>query len=472
MQLKECGIEKKMKVLFVSQYADPELVGGNNNVYRQAKALRHNLDVEIEILTWPENDTWSGPLPTADESARFTHMEWDYQGLNYHIVKLPRKLLKRPLGEDDWKQAVEIGCVLLRKINPSIVHLQHWRGLWWILESANRLSIPTVYTPHDWGMCCLRTILVKGEGCMCDGVVDVEKCAECIWKGRNLLGKANEFMVSSAMGEHLIEKMAHFSVIERWLSKHDAVRIGLRKRIALNYQRAKLVLTNLSAIIVPNSFAKSFYRQFGVPENRIHVEPWYYDLTVPVNTRRVDNAQIVFGYIGRISPEKGVKKIFEALSDDSLPNPIHLVIAGEIIGEYAGQLYSKFRHKVGKHSVEWMGWVPHETVNKFYEKVDVVIISSECIENGPLTLIEAFAFKRPVIIPDMPSARDFVREGQTGYFTAFTSTESLVDAIRKASLNPNILLGMKDNMPTIKSSVAYATVIKDIYKSIDRERTT
>lgn len=65
----------------------------------------------------------------------------------------------------------------------------------------------------------------------------------------------------------------------------------------------------------------------------------------------------------------------------------------------------------------------------------------------------------------MPSARAFVQEGQTGYFTAFASTESLVDAIRRASLNPNILLGMKDNMPTIKSSVAYATVIRDIYNS-------
>ena len=459
-----------MKVLFVSLYADPNLVGGNNNVYRQAKALRHTLGVDVEILTWPENDVWSGPLPSVEESAKLEPLEWGYQGLNYHVVKLPRKLLERPLGKNDWQQAVEIGCELLRKINPSIVHLQHWRGLWWILESANRLSIPTVYTPHDWGMCCLRTVLLKGEGCMCDGVVDVEKCAECIWKGRNLLGKANELVVSTVMGERLIEMMAHSSLIERWLSRHYAVRLGLRKRVALNYHRAKSALSNLSAIIVPNSFARDFYRQFGVAGNRIYVEHWYYDLTLPINTGRVDSERIVLGYIGRIHPDKRVDKIFEALSDDSLPNAINLVDAGEIKCEYARQLYSRFRRNVGKHSVEWMGWVPHHSVHQFYQKVDAVIIQSENVENGPLTLIEAFAFKLPVIIPDTPSARDLVREGQTGYFTVFASTESLVNAIRKASLNPNDLLGMKDNTPTIKSSVAYATVVRDIYKSIERER--
>lgn len=459
-----------MKILFVSQYADHDLVGGNNNVYRQANALKQTLGVDVEILTWPENDAWSGPVPLGEDSARFSHMEWDYQGLNYHIVKLPIKLLKRTLGENEWEQAVDIGCELLRKINPSIVHLQHWRGLWWILESANRLSIPTVYTPHDWGMGCLRTILVKGEGGMCDGVVEIEKCAECIWKGRNMLGKVNEFIVSSALGEHLIENMAHFSVIDRWLSKHDAVRIGLSKRVTLNYQRAKSILSNLSALIVPNTFAKGFYLQFDIPENRIFVEPWYYDLTVPVKLRQIDNTKIVFGNIGRISPEKSVHKIFEALSNDSLPFPIHLVIAGEISGEYAEQLYSKYKYKVGRHSVEWMGWVPHKVVHQFYEKVDVVIISTECIENGPLTLIEAFAFKRPVIIPDIPSARDLVQEGKTGYFTTFASTQSLIDVIKRISLNPNNLHGMKDNMPTIKSSIAYATVIRYIYISIDREQ--
>lgn len=459
-----------MRILFVSQYADPELTGGNNNVYRQAKALKHDLGVDVEILSWPEGDAWAGPLPTADASTGYSHLKWCYEGLNYHVVKLPNKLLERVPREADWQQAVEIGCELLRKINPAIVHLQHWRGLWWILESASRLSIPSVYTSHDWGLGCLRTILVKGEGGLCDGVVEVGKCSKCVWKGRNWIGKANEALVSTAVGERLIEILDR-SPIERWLSGHDAVRLGLRKRVTLNYKRARACLASISALVVPSLFAKDFFRQLGVAESRIYVEPWYSDLTAPSDSGRADSGKVVLGYLGRISPDKGIGRIFEALSSDSIANPIHLVIAGGIQGDYAEQLRSRYRRNVGRHSVEWMGWIPHRDIRKFFEKIDAVVIPSQSMDNTPMSLIESFAFKRPVIITDVPSIRDLVQDGRTGYLTAFDSMESLEQVIRRVSLRPGDLLEMRNNLPAVKSSLAYAGVIKGIYESIDGKST-
>lgn len=457
------------RILFVSQYASEIVVGSNNNVFRQAKALKQYLGVEVDILTWPAGDGWTGPMPTTGQSAKFSYHDCSEGGLNYHLVNLSTKLLERVLSDSDWQNAVEVGCEILKKINPSIVHLQHWRGLWWILESANRLSIPTVYSPHDWGIGCLRTILVKGDGSLCDGVVGIDKCIECIWKGRNPIGKVNELLVSTALGENLFEIFDHASV-GRWLTRQGAVRLGLRKRVTLNYHRTKDVLSKLSALVVPNCFAKEFYQQFNVPGNRIYVEPWYYDLTARIVSRPIDREKNVFGYIGRISPEKGVSRIFEALSKEDFPMPIHLVIAGAIQGKYAENLHSKYQSSVGIHSVEWMGWIPHEEVHKFYEKVDTVIISSEWIENGPLTLIESFAFKRNVIITDTPTARDLVKEGYTGFLTAIHSTHSLGQTIRKVSLlEPKYSLEMKNNIPPIKSSGAYARDLKDIYDSVYRE---
>lgn len=456
------------KILFVSQYASSNLIGGNNNVYRQAATLKNTLKVDIEILTWPENDGWSGPIPIANNFNKFSLLNWHFEGLKYHVVALPKRFTTRVLTDSEWQEAVEIGCEILKKIDPGIVHLQHWHGLWWILESANRLSIPTVYSAHDWGIGCLRTILVKGEGGLCNGDVNVKKCTLCIWKGRNWIGKVNEALVSTKFGERLLERIDQ-GFFKKWLDNHGAVRLGLRKRVTLNHERAKAILSNLSSLIIPNIFGKNFYMQFGISETRIHVEPWYYDLTVPLHSVRPDSTKIVLGYIGRISPEKGVKRIFEALLSESLVNPIHLVIAGAIDNEYAKQLYSKFKDKVGKHTVEWMGWIPHNEVHRFYEKVDSVIISSEWIENGPLTLIEAYAFKRPVIITDTPTVRDLVSDRRTGYLTTIGSTESLVQALKKASLKPNDLFKMRNNIPSVKSSVDYVSVIKAIYESIDKK---
>ena len=269
-----------MRVLFVSKYAEPNPPGSNNNVYRQAKALTEKLGIDVEMLTWPNPDTWPGPWPVAEKSDKFAQLTWRCAGLNYHVVNLPIILLERVLSETDWQMAIEIGCELLERIDPSIVHLQHWGGLWWILESAKRLSIPTVYTAHDWGLGCLRTILVKGDGGLCDGVVGVDKCVACIWKGRNPIGKANELLISTKMGERIFKILEH-SAVEPFLSRHGAVGVGLRRRVTLNFNRANAVLPSLKALIVPSLFAKVFFQQFGVSESRIIVEPWYYDLTVP-----------------------------------------------------------------------------------------------------------------------------------------------------------------------------------------------
>ncbi len=454
------------KVLFVSQYVAPQLVGGNNNVYRQAFTLKHTHGVDVEILTWPERDHWTGPLPDSSEPSTVPYIRWLHEGLTFHIIQLPSKLLERVPTERDWREAVEIGCKLLKEIKPAIVHLQHWRGLWWILEAAKRLLIPTVYSPHDWGVGCLRTILVKGEGGMCDGIVGISKCSRCIVHGRNLAGRANEFIVSSPVGERMLKALGRSKVIDRWLTKNDAVRIGVNNRVTLNLTRANSILSSLHALVVPNEFAKRYYLQFGIARDRVFVHPWYYDLTAPINHGRPDRQAVVLGFIGRISSEKGVRRIFEALQSDSIAFPIHLVIAGAIDSAYAVQLLSEYRHKVGRHSVEWMGWIPHHSVNTFYQKVDAVIIPSDCIENGPLTLIESFAFKRPVIITKTPTATDLVQDGITGYLVSFGSTESLTQVIAKVCGNPEGLLKLRNNLPPVSSSIEYTESVKRVYETV------
>jgi hypothetical protein len=52
-----------MKVLMVSRYVEPKPVGGNSNVYRQVRSLCDDCGVDVEILTWPHNDLWTGPVP-------------------------------------------------------------------------------------------------------------------------------------------------------------------------------------------------------------------------------------------------------------------------------------------------------------------------------------------------------------------------------------------------------------------------
>lgn len=451
-----------MKALFVSQYADPNLVSGNNNVFRQARALTHELDLRTEILTWPEGDAWSGPRPS-QSAAGWSRLEWVFDAVKYHIVGLPGCFVERVMSEARWRQAVRMGREMLLAIRPDVVHLQHWRGMWWMLEAARSLGLPTVYSSHDWGMGCLRTVLVKGEGGLCDGVVESSKCARCIWRGRGLIGKANEMLAGMPGGESVLS-MAGRLFGEKRMLQHEVVRLGLRRRLDLNTRRARESIANLGALLVPSSFAKQFFLQFGVAPEKIHIEPWYSDLS-PASSPDA-RERVVCGYIGRISPDKGVRRIFEALLAATDAAPVHLVIAGAIRGAYAEDLQKEFREHAGQHSVEWMGFIPNADVHRFYDKVDVVLISSEWMDNTPLSLVESMACKRPVIISDLPTVRDIVQDGRNGFLVKMGSTAALSDAITRVSRLPGSLERMRAAILPVKSTRDYAGVIKSIYSSL------
>jgi glycosyltransferase involved in cell wall biosynthesis len=372
------------------------------------------------------------------------------------------------LIDSEWQSAVDIGICLLEKIKPAVVHLQHWRGLWWMLAAAQQSSIPTVYSAHDWGMACLRTILVTGKGNLCDGIVEVGKCAACIWSGRNLLGKANEALVTSHIGEILMGRIFSTQMCDSLLAK-GVVRIGLRNRLKNNLGRAKIIINRLDALIVPTLFCQDFFKQFGIPDGHIHKLPWYYDAPSPPEQQFVKLRDgITLGYIGRISPEKGVHLLFEAISAVHSNMPIRLLIAGALDNQYAKALYKRYPNRFGGHSIEWLGWLPHDKIGLFFSRIDMLVIPSLWPENGPLTVLESFYHRCPVIGTDVPSLlRDLIHDGVNGFLFPYGNAQALGQVVQRIAAAPEIIPQLAKNIQTvIPSSVEYAKKLVEIYQEI------
>lgn len=420
-----------MKVLFVSRYVDPHLVGANKNVFFQAQSLIHSFGVNLEILTWPNDDLWSGPLPPISESS--TVLTVEREEILYHVFRGANRY-DIPAGgavlsDDDWEQAVKYGIQLLSKIEPDIVHLQHRHGLWWILESAQRMGIATIYSNHDWGIPCMRTILVMGSNQLCDGVVEPKKCALCIGTGRStLLGQINEKLVSNKFGEQLAKFASCLPILGRQLNRRGFLTQNAETRTLIHYQRATRVIKRLSHCFTPSHFGANFFSQFGCHSDRITVLPWYHD---PRNQSKSLKPDQVFTitYMGRVSPEKGVDLIFSALEVLDDLEPMSLRIAGANGSAYCVELKRKYPISVGIHTVEWLGW---SKVEPLFQTTDVTIIPSQSIDNTPLSLIEALAYRTPVIATRVPPIEELLVEGYTGFMAEFGSVHSLADAIRRA----------------------------------------
>lgn len=452
-----------MKVLFASRYVDPKPVGGNSNVYRQAKALHDDFGIDLEILTWPDEDLWTGPVPA--QPAAVPALQVVREGLTYHVFTAPlawnAMVGGNVLEPVVWEAAVAYGQRLLASLKPDIVHLQHRHGLWWLLDAAQRLNMPTFYTNHDWGLACLRTMFVTGDGALCDGTLNPQKCAQCIVKGRGRVGAANELLVQTALGRALYRTAEKTPLGDR-LRARNAVSRPAYERTHIQQARVAHILARLEHLFTPSQFGRRVFMQFGLPAEKITVLPWYHN---PVQPQKTITAEQPFTitFIGRVSPEKGVHLILAALEEIKDTIPLQLRIAGANDSAYCTELRKKYPAKAGVTPVEWLGW---SAVEPLFNGTDVTILPSAGVDNTPLSLIESLAYHVPVVATRIPPVEELVTEGQNAFLADFMSVPSLAEAIRRAAANKDNIRAGKLRFPAIMTLPEYLQHVVRAYQAV------
>jgi hypothetical protein len=374
------------------------------------------------------------------------------------------------ISDNDWEAAVRYGTQLLKKLKPDVFHLHHRFGFWWLLAAAQRLGIPTVYTNYDWGMACLRTVLVNADGNLCDGIVTPEKCATCIKKGRTRpLARLNETLAETWFGEKILTSISEFSVTSAKFRSMGAVSKPALRRTTTHLNRVASTVQGLMHLITPSEFGKSFFQQFGISEQKITVMPWFHDNVEAEQSHSLSNSNRIFTltFVGRVSPEKGVHLIFEALKClDDVPS-VQLRVASANDSEYCKSLKEIYGSNVGKHQVSWQEWTQSwSPVVELLRTTDVTIIPSTCMDNTPLSLIESMAYRVPVIATSIPTITGLRGIEGVGYFADFNSVESLAMAIRTAIFNQDLIRSRKCEFPKIPTAHEYCSKLLNIYSSI------
>ncbi|MCX4189097.1 glycosyltransferase family 4 protein [Methylophaga sp. OBS3] len=142
--------------------------------------------------------------------------------------------------------------------------------------------------------------------------------------------------------------------------------------------------------------------------------------------QELDNSEKVFGYLGRIEPEKGVELLLQAFQ--TLPEDYHLKIAGTGKEEYVQYLKDKYP----SNRITFLGWVSADEV---YQAVNFVIVPSMWNEPFGRTVIEAYAQGVAVIASARGGLKELVVEGETGQLFEPNDVENLKDACLAAVSN-------------------------------------
>jgi glycosyltransferase involved in cell wall biosynthesis len=196
-------------------------------------------------------------------------------------------------------------------------------------------------------------------------------------------------------------------------------------------------------IVISNSLREEVIREKLLPANRAHVLGAGSSKGVNINEFQlnvktlfeaqkirlrlgIDANDIVVGYAGRMTLEKGISELIEAFRSIRQNNcRVHLLLVGDQDqrNPLPHNIVALINSEKGVQTAPFS-----ENVASYIAAMDILVLPSYREGFGNI-LIEASALDRPVIATDIPGCRDAVIDGTTGLLIAPHDAKSLEKAL-------------------------------------------
>jgi glycosyltransferase involved in cell wall biosynthesis len=122
-----------------------------------------------------------------------------------------------------------------------------------------------------------------------------------------------------------------------------------------------------------------------------------------------------YGFVGRISKEKGIDLLIRSFQDSADAND-RLLIAGK--GEIGlGESVIELIHRMAStdNRIELLGFVEEERMNDYFASIDVLVFPSiNMLEAFGIVQLEAISAGIPVIASDLPGVRTLITNSGYG----------------------------------------------------------
>jgi len=266
--------------------------------------------------------------------------------------------------------------------------LAHVRGIYHhlspsILWELKRRGVPVLYHLNDFKILCpTYNLVAKGKACeLCRGGAFYHVLTEGCYAGPR-----------SSAAVLAVEAYLH-----KWLQ---------------TYERC------VDLFLAPSQFVRTMLIGHGIAAERIEVLPHFQEL--PDRPTRNEGYAL---YFGRLSREKGLDDFLHALA---LQPHIPAVIAGE--GPERERLEARAR-ELNLDRLRFAGHLGGEALQKLIAGSSFSIFPSHAYETLGKSILESYAYARPVIASDLGSRRELVEHGVTGLLYSLGDAAGLANSI-------------------------------------------
>jgi glycosyltransferase involved in cell wall biosynthesis len=444
-----------MKVLLISNFFPPTHMAGTEKrtlgYSLQLKERGHKVQVLCAGIWEDDLIYWKG------------HTDEIFQGINVRRINLnwslapdPNQFLFRnPNVEEHLRK-------WLLEVKPDIVHITSCNTLSAsVIQAAKAQDLPVVLTLTDFWFICPRVTLLKADGSLCDGRTTSWDCLEC------MLADTRTFRAANTV---LPERIA--STTFTFLSRRAGFRrIRSYRGKVFDMEDRKAYLSRMmhlaDCMIAPSTYVRDAV-QAGTAQN-IRVIHSGQDLGWLDSTfEKKPSKKIRIGFIGQVTPIKGVDVLVRAFLEANIAERAHLSIHGDgdKFPEYTKELQGL--RSVCPTAIKFHGAFPHEELGDVLSEIDILVVPSRWHENNPRVVQEAFATKTPVIGSDVRGLSEFVKHDVNGLLFERDNTDQLAHHLRRLVEQPELLNQLSKGVGPVKTMEEEVAELEGIYEDLLR----
>lgn len=337
----------------------------------------------------------------ASDEGKESWYEKDYKYAKYFPRRIisSKEYIKHPISYYWHFKAAKLFSKMIDEVKPDLIHIHSLLSPS-LLKVCKEKKIPTVMTLHMMPSVCPSTKFLYQNKTICDDF----KCKNGNYLNC-LFNKCRDNSLEASLRKTILSYVFSltdaYSAVDCFICPSDA----LRKYVSMTN-----ICKDKNKLVTINTYTKL-----------TEEEPNY-------------NNKGYFLYFGRLSREKGMPYLFDAIKN--LPKDICFHIAGK------GPMYEELKTLTEEQhldNVKLLGFVNDEQKKEEYKNCIATILPCNWFENCPATPIEGFAYAKPSIASNIGGIPEIVEHNKTGLLFEPGNIEQLKDCILKYWQNPDLV---------------------------------
>lgn len=309
----------------------------------------------------------------------------------------------------------------LDDFKPDIVHLNNFQRQLSasIIAPIKKRKIPIVFTVHDIETVCPNKTMLDSDNKIC------EKC---------LGGNYYHCIKKKCIKESRLKSI--LGAIEAWY-----------------YRLLGIYTKKIDYIITPSEFYRNKLIQDGIKKDKIQAIHNFIDIQ-EYDLKTEDEGYGL--YFGRISEEKGVFSLLEALKEIKGQK---FYIAGD--GPQKENVERIIQTRKLTNQIKLLGFLDTVQVKDAIRKCRFVVLPSIWRDNCPYSVMETMAIGKPVIGSEIGGIPELVKNEETGLLFNYKNIDELKEKMEKLYNDKELAQNMGNNAKKIANQI----YTKDYYYS-------